>query len=352
MNVIKNSKVRESNIELLRIIAMFMVLLVHVDFFALKAPSVYDIQNNAVDSVLRVFFQSLSIACVDIFVFISGWFGIKPKLKGFLNFIFQCLFFLIGLYVVALFLGTAELSKEGLLGCIAATPLNWFIKAYLLLYIISPVLNAFVNNASKETFRNVLLGFYAFQFLYGWIFSQATDYINGGYSTISFMGLYLLARYVSIYKPSLFNVKPAFSFLIVSLVVSFVTFCYVVPPYIDFWHTGLGLSFLDYISPTTLLITVYMVQGFSKLKIHSSIINWIAASSFAVFLLHTNPNVLWHYVALFQGIHVHYPGVNYWVISIPVLILIFLIAVIIDQLRKIVWKQFWNFTEMKFIKEE
>lgn len=39
---------------------------------------------------------------------------------------------------------------------------GWFIKAYLLLYIISPVLNAFVENVSRRTLRNVLVAYWYF----------------------------------------------------------------------------------------------------------------------------------------------------------------------------------------------
>lgn len=75
-------KIRDSNIELLRILAMFMVLLVHADFFSLGIPSVEDIQNNQLDSFWRIFFEAVNIPCVNIFVLISGYFGIKPTFKG------------------------------------------------------------------------------------------------------------------------------------------------------------------------------------------------------------------------------------------------------------------------------
>lgn len=192
-------KTRDSNIELLRMLAMFMVLLVHADFFSLGTPTTQDIQTNTLDSSLKIFFESLSIVCVNVFVLISGWFGIRPSLKGISNFLFQCLFFLIGLYIVTLLIGTSTLSLKGIAGCFAATKLNWFIKAYLLLYILSPVLNAFVEQVEKKIFRNVLLAYFAFTCTYGWI--GAAEFMMGGYTTLFFIGLYLLARYIRLYQP-------------------------------------------------------------------------------------------------------------------------------------------------------
>ena len=44
----------------------------------------------------------------------------------------------------------------------------------------------------------MLLVFFGFQFIYSWIFGL--EEFAGGYSALSFMGLYLLARYVRIYE--------------------------------------------------------------------------------------------------------------------------------------------------------
>lgn len=336
----RNRQKRESNIELLRIIAMFLVLIVHSDFFSLGAPSAVDIRINSTDSLLRVFFQSLSIACVDIFVFISGWFGIKPKVKGLCNYLFQCLFFLIGIYIVCLVLGVASLSMLGIRGCFAATPLNWFIKAYLLLYILSPVLNAFVDSASRIQFKSLLIAFYLFQFIYGWIFRSSTSFISDGYSTISFIGLYLLARYFKLYRPSITNFKWKTDLFIVSSLVIGTTAVYLISP-------ELGSRFLNYISPTTILISIFAILAFSKFSISSKFINWCAASSFAVFLLHTNPNVIWHFQAMCVRLHNSLSPLCYWGGVIVIVLVIFMLAILLDQIRILIWKKICHIIEQK-----
>ena len=333
-----NRQQRESNIELLRIVAMFLVLIVHADFFALGAPSHSEIKANLLDSSLRVFFQSLSIACVDIFVFISGWFGIKPKVKGVSAYIFQCLFFLIGIYAVTLIFGWSTLSIQGIRGCFAATSLNWFIKAYLLLYILSPVLNAFVENTSQKQHKFVLVAFYIFQFIYGWIFSSSTGFIQDGYSTISFVGLYLLARYLKTYKPKFVKFGIMLDFIIVFGVISFVTILYLLSPEV-------GNRFLSYISPTTLIITIFTVVAFNKFRLNSKFINYCAASSFAVFLLHTNPNVILHYVAACEKLHNILTPLGYWGVTCLLIFLIFIMAILIDQIRLWLWKKIWPIIE-------
>lgn len=83
---------RQSNIELLRIISMLMVLLVHANFFSLGKPTVEEVIEQPIDASLRVLFECVCIPCVDIFVLISGWFGIKANKKGLCNFLFQVAF--------------------------------------------------------------------------------------------------------------------------------------------------------------------------------------------------------------------------------------------------------------------
>jgi len=188
---------RQSNFELLRIIAMFLVLVVHADFWSLSGPTSLEFQTNPLNAFTRALIESASIVCVNVFVLISGWFGIKPSLKGFLNFVFQCLFFLVGIYVFMLISGQAHLSIKGLAGCLCLTSANWFIRAYVALYLLSPVLNTFVKNCLRRNYELLLISFFVFQTIYGW--SGAAQFIEQGYSAFSFIGLYLLARYIRIY---------------------------------------------------------------------------------------------------------------------------------------------------------
>lgn len=138
--VAEKVKQRQSNIELLRIISMFLVLIVHSDFFSLGSPNMESFITKPFFSFSQLLFQAISIGCVNIFVLISGWFGIKPNLKGFIKFIFQCLFFLVGIYLVLTLCGLTDMSPKGILkgiaGCLLLLKWNWFIKAYICLYIL------------------------------------------------------------------------------------------------------------------------------------------------------------------------------------------------------------------------
>lgn len=332
-------KERQSNIELLRIIAMFLVLLVHADFFSLGGVTSQDIRVAPLDSTLKVFFEAISINCVDIFVLISGWFGIRASFKGGCKFIFQCFFFLCMIYAVTLLLGISNVNIETIKYLFVATKWNWFIKAYLLLYILSPVLNAYVEQASKRQFAIILLLFYGFQFFYGWIFASSTGYIADGYSISSFIGLYLLARYVKLHDTYFKSLSVLSGLLICLGMCCMITVLYVAPSLFNVNITFMGGHFLSYISPTTIACSLLMIVAFSKMHIQSEFINYVARSSFAVFLLHTNPNILSYYKDLFVMIHNHLSVGTFWIVSFAVMVGIFAIGIILDQIRIQLWKK-------------
>ena len=189
---------RDTNFELLRIIAMFMVLIVHADFYTLGGPSFTDFIDNPINSWARTLFQASSRGCVNIFVMISGWFGIRATLKGALSFLFQCFYFYFGILIVSFLLGYESINLHNFATCLCLNDTTgWFIKSYLALYILSPVLNKFLENSSKQQILFVLIAFYCLQTIY--TFTKATPYIASGYSPFSFIGLYILARFIKSY---------------------------------------------------------------------------------------------------------------------------------------------------------
>ncbi len=331
-------KNRDSNIELLRLVAMFLVLVVHADFFSLGAPTQAETLAAPASAFSRFFFEAVSIICVDVFVLISGWFGIRPSAKSFCNFIFQCFFFSVGIYVVMLALGLTSLSIRGLAGCFFLLKWNWFVKAYIGLYILSPVLNAFIDHAEERTFRIVLLGFFLFQSIYAWI-SNGAVFFEHGYSTMSFIGLYLLARYVKIYlmKRLIFTPPPCRCLLVFSAISLLLTV-------VSFFLVRIGLpgtgQIYSYVNPLVIVSAFSLLLLFNGLRIKSNFINWCAASSFAIFLLHANPNLTEPYFK-HDILHLYnsYEGVECLLMILLYLIAVGVIAIVIDQIRKFLWRK-------------
>ena len=95
------------------------------------------------------------------------------------------------------------------------------------------------------------------------------------------------------------------------------------------------------------MFSIFAVVLFSKIKLQSRLINWVAASSFAVFLIHTNPNTLFYFKDFFVRLHDGSDSILFWLYTFGVLILIFMVAVMIDQIRIVLWTLLCNKIEKK-----
>ena len=86
-------KTRDSNMELLRLVAMLLIMVVHANFRALPKPDADMIAANPSSAFLQFMTEGFSIFGVNVFVMLSGWYGIRPRLSRFCELLFQLLFF-------------------------------------------------------------------------------------------------------------------------------------------------------------------------------------------------------------------------------------------------------------------
>lgn len=326
--------IRLSNIELLRIISMFLVMLVHSMEGSLGRPNTEELASNPMDVICRVNLETFGLVCVNVFVLISGWFGIKPSLKGAIKFIYQCIFMAI-IIVTFLAVSNLELSLKTFAKDLCSPKNWWFVYAYFILYIMSPILNTFVENSDRKAFRNILIIFFTFQTIYGFLYDL--PYFANGYSPLSFLGLYLLSQYIHKYEPKFSKISCMASggiYLGISVGLS-VLMCLVL--WLLPWK-GLVARLFDwyvcYTSPLNILASVMLLLCFSKMHFQSKLINSIAASSFAVYLLHNHPSIHRGYFKPFIiGLHQSSCLGGFLLELFFFLIIVFLFCVLVDKLR-------------------
>jgi len=343
----QQGKERCSNLELLRIIAMVLVLVVHASFKALDAPSTEEVIAKPLSSFLRFFSESISIICVNIFILITGWFGIHPKAVRFCSFIFQVQFIGLMVYLVLIILGiTEKRSISDWLSILLCRKELWFVGAYMVLYILSPILNAFTETVSRNTFKNVLISFFTIQTILG--FNNHESFFVGGYTPLSFAGLYLLARYIKIYpnRFSVFNkLYDMGIYLFTALFTTLVSMSLV----------GIGKNgwiLYPYLSPLVIVGSVYFFLFFTKLSFHSKFINWIASSAFAVYLLHCDPLFLEPYfLTLIRAWYIDYSILGFLFYTSILIISVFCLAIFVDKIRILLWEQVY-FVYENFINKE
>lgn len=327
---------RVSNFELCRILAMFLVMAVHANFTSIGEPTVDDMHSGFIGGLSRYFFESISIICVDVFVLLSGWFGIKVSMKKLMSFLFQVLFF----YIIIFFVGIFFLGKSMTIAEIAkyftlATPAGWFIKAYIALFIISPVLELFILHATKEQYRFVLIGFFLFQTVYDWLLHESVSWLSSGASLPTMAFLYLLARYIKNAPPQFLEVHKKTDILC-CLLISIVT---ALLSAIARYKLNISLHLYLYSCPFVVLSSLFFMHFFSQLSFNSSAVNWVARSAFAVYLLHGNPLIVDEYFYnRILGWFNNETLVLFFAKLMIYLIMIYIVAVLIDQIRLYIWQ--------------
>lgn len=335
MNVVYLDSHRQTNIELLRILAMLLVLAVHANFYALGTPNATTIATDPVPSATRIILCVTCCMCVNLFILISGYFSIKPSLRGFCKFFFQCLYFTVGIYVVMLFVGESSFNLINISRCFFLTDWDWFVKAYMGLYIISPALNALVEKASKKELQYFLISFYLFQTIYS--IRGSASFIECGYSTFSFIGLYMIGRYLSKYGFDKVTTQKLVVAVILPILLTSTVY------YFDaskntFMFSGMCLS---YANPVMIIAASAVLLLFTRMKMrYNRMVNFISASTFAAYLFHYDPHILVKYFCkMSQIIYADFNGISCLGVETIFVISVFIFSVILDQPRRLIWRK-------------
>ena len=326
---------RMSNMELLRIVSMLFVLILHANFIGIDVPTKVDLDAAPLSTFIRCFTEASAIVAVDVFVLISGWFGIRFSIKKLSAFLFQVMFFSFGFFIVFSFINPSEtFTIDRIKGIFLLNGDYWFVKAYLILFILSPVLNAFVERASKKEFIIFLVSFYTFHTLYGWLMDASVAFTMNGTTGLSFIGLYMLGRYVRL-CPSRFTSLSKEKDLAIYLGGVLLLCCFnLLFLYLNHSVTLSGRLY-SYASPVVILSSLYLLLFFSKLSFKNKTVNWIASSCFAVYLFHCNS---FFFSAYYRDLIKVFYASSYSVCGVILyVIFIFFISVLIDKIRMRLW---------------
>lgn len=332
MNSQTNRISRDSNMELYRIVCMMLVVLFHV-------CGVIDITNDnlspddrSIGVLPTQLITSATFVCVDVFVLLSGWYGIKAKLSKIIAFIYQVLFYSIISYILFILFCPDLTFSLNMLFYIFFFENYWFIPAYMILFVISPILNKFIDNSSHHEFKYVLIAAFLLQCIYGWLIPKEHGFLEGC-SPFSFMLLYLLAAYARKYPIRLKNLSKKSLFILYFLAISINALV------AYFGKIKSNQAVIDTVyqfsSPIIIFASLCLLLIFSKIKLrHNTFINWVAASSFAVFLIHCFPlfirKIFWPIVEYY---YINYSLFTFIGFSVIFALLLYISSILIDQIR-------------------
>ena len=287
---------REYGIDILRLFAMYLVVLCHVVSANKLAISDYSLSQDIVLKGMR----SVYICAVNMFALVSGYLGLcaEHKIRRIVFLWFEVFFYSVVLLIISCCLGTPFCLRllyqymRPAYNCVG----YWYFRMYFILFFWMPIFNYFIGNAPQYLIRRCLISFIV-------LFSVITVFtpvghvtfgLHEGYSVMWLAFLYLLGAYIKKQK-SYFDVftKRLLSIIIFSCFAILIISQYVdkmLPTCLDvIW--GKKDFLMRYTSPLVLMASVSTLILFSRIstthnKTFDRLISLIAPSAFGVYLIH------------------------------------------------------------------
>ena len=336
------SSSRASNFELLRILAMLFILILHANFLAFRFPSQVAIHSRPLLALGQVWSEALAIVGVNVFILISGYFGIRTRIKGIVSLLFQALFYTVGVYCTLVILGIEPFDQGTFVDSLM--PLHrkseWFLPTYLSLMLFAPLLNAFVRLTDERGLRHYLLLFFLIEFLLGFMNDQLE--VKDGYSLFSFAGIYLVGRYLRLYPERLKGWRGSnflFAYIGITLAQSLALILYAYISKESIMASPLTYKFLRYVSPINIFASILLFLAFSRLQLQSKVVNWISTSTLAVYLIHCNPHLIGRYTGFIKGLNEQHSTATFIVLVVGFILTVFAGSILIDKLRIQLWQR-------------
>lgn len=282
-------KIRNSNIELLRIISMIFILFNH---YSSHLGICKNLVNNTINKII-LNCTSLGRIGVCIFVMITGYFLYKSdnvKLKKLIKIIFQTLFYsIIGYLIYSLIINnnfSLKMFIKRLFVLILDGKSYWFVKCYLFLYILHPYINRVINSFNKNEFIKYLVVLIVLFLLIPTLLKQNL-YFN---DLISFIIYYSLGAYFNKYNSIFDNKKNNIIILISSLLLVFSSVILIIIFNINYfkptYFINNGFSFF------VIIIASCIFNLFKNMNIkNNKLINIISSTTFGIYLIHTCKNI-------------------------------------------------------------
>ncbi len=202
---------RDASFELLRSVAMCMIIVVH---YLSKGNVLVSLPTTAADGMNSAaigawIVEAICLPAVNVYIMISGYFGAKSSFKvsrlarlwGTVIFYSIAITFVLGLTGnLANAQGSVALASFTVYDWMnvafpVVTEQYWFITAYVMLYLFMPFLSAGVEKLDQKSFRNVLIVLFGIFSLSKSVLPMDLPTDGKGYDVLWLICLYLLGGY-------------------------------------------------------------------------------------------------------------------------------------------------------------
>lgn len=334
-----SAKTRNTNLELLRIIAMLTIIAHHY----VVNSGITDCFDDTHITPNMIFLQLWGMwgkTAINVFVMITGYFMCRKRLtvKRFAKMYLEVKFYTIAIYVIFLISGYEQAALRSIFKMLFGNIYyigNGFTASFFVFYLFISFYNKLLDCLNQKEHLRLLILLLAIYvgastfFFCDTVFSEPVWY----------MVLYFTAAYIRLYGKGtwLENNKiigPALAVLVITAYMSVIV--------IDYIRSGIklfqwGYMVFDSNKLLAFLIGVGAFCFFNNLKINNNrTINQAAASTFGVLCIHANSDAMryWLWQELLNVKDMYTVGLGQLMIHASVsVILIFMICVMIDMVR-------------------
>ena len=344
---------RQSNIELLRILAILGVVVLHYNNPNIGGGIAYATEGG-INFYLLYLLESYFVCAVDLFMLISGYFLVEYKSRNIwkvIELIAQVVIFKLATYIVKVILGNAELSIKHIISSLV--PTNYFIILYCVVFLVSPFINKLLNELNAKQLKLfVTLIFVLFSVCptmvdaFGevtgkeWVGLSTVSMYGSqwGYSAINFMLMYCIGAFIRIRGFDVWDRRKALLTFLGCAMVSF------------FWSRAndfigyyIEKSALEYCNPVVIMMAISIFIVFAKTDIGvQKWINSLAKGTLTVYLTH---GVLIRHVGIEKFTQQNAAIMLVHVIAVAVGL--YLVGYICFLIYDFITKPIWKFIENK-----
>ena len=332
-NTVENRKnqiiKRDSNIELLRIVAIIMVITLHYlnPNMGGALASINKGQNNYY-FIYTV--ESFCIVAVNLFVLITGYFMGSTKsikLNKVAKILFLAYFYGVILYLVSVIIGANNFGYGEIFRAINIKLSDgyWYIKTYIILCLLAPFINVTLDSIDKKNHRLLIMILILFFSVWPSFFSEAPRN-DQGYGIINFVLLYIIGNYIK--KYIVLN-KKYFVYLGGYIACSMITtFC-------SIFNLG---EYWNYNFIFNIIGAIFLFLTFLKIRIYSKLVNYISSFVLVVYIMDVNKYIVRLLYNNILDCKTYYYSKYFIVHMIGSVIVIFLVFILIEILRRIIFK--------------
>lgn len=292
-NVQNSVKAREANMELLRIVAMLMVITLHcVGRGLLLSNSV--ISN--VNLLLIQFLDSFSLTANSLFILLTGYYyiGKKFNLRKILSLWGKTLFYCILIFTIYSILNLKTNFLNSFFPVFSGA--YWFITSYIALYFIMPFLNIAINKFSQKQCKFLIIFLVILMGVIRIIFNPA-DLFNSTFMhmiVIYIIGAYI-KKYVKIEPNKQYFIKYVLVAIIFTVAITILNvLVHIVPKTLDVWIIMANILsyFRNFINIILVYMAILLFMKFKTINIKSNklskLILYISPSVFSIYIIHDN----------------------------------------------------------------